>query len=183
MGVALVAGLSLVALAYSFADVSGAHFNPSVTFATWLTGKTSNRKSFLFVISQLIGGILAMAAVIGCFGDASDAMNVLTCSPDDSIPNGRIFFTEFMLTFILGNTLLCPRPPPRTILRLRLIRVRWCAVFVVFTVAFETVEDRKRGLTKIKGFANSRGLTLYAANPQSKVCLGSGAGPCGPVRS
>ena len=33
-----------VALIYSFADVSGAHFNPAVTFATMVTGKTSIKK-------------------------------------------------------------------------------------------------------------------------------------------
>ena len=30
-----------IALIYSFADVSGAHFNAAVTFATVVTGKTS----------------------------------------------------------------------------------------------------------------------------------------------
>lgn len=33
-----------IALIYSFADVSGAHFNPAVTFATMVTGKVSLRK-------------------------------------------------------------------------------------------------------------------------------------------
>lgn len=34
-----------IALIYSFADVSGAHFNCAVTFATVITGKTSWQKS------------------------------------------------------------------------------------------------------------------------------------------
>ena len=37
-----------VALIYSFADVSGAHFNPAVTFATIITGKVSVRKGLNF---------------------------------------------------------------------------------------------------------------------------------------
>jgi glycerol uptake facilitator-like aquaporin len=41
---ALSTALCSVALIYSFADVSGAHFNPAVTFATIITGKTSVRK-------------------------------------------------------------------------------------------------------------------------------------------
>jgi len=50
-------GFAAVAIIYSFADISGAHFNPAVTFACWLTKKTSNRKFLLFVLSQLLGGI------------------------------------------------------------------------------------------------------------------------------
>jgi aquaporin related protein len=33
-----------VAVIYSFADISGAHFNPAVTFATMMTGKTAWKK-------------------------------------------------------------------------------------------------------------------------------------------
>jgi glycerol uptake facilitator-like aquaporin len=41
---ALTTGFASVALIYSFADVSGAHFNPAVTFATIVTGKTTIAK-------------------------------------------------------------------------------------------------------------------------------------------
>lgn len=41
---AVCTGFSAVALIYSFADVSGAHFNPAVTFATIVTGKTTIAK-------------------------------------------------------------------------------------------------------------------------------------------
>ena len=41
---ALSTALCAVALIYSFADVSGAHFNPAVTFATIVTGKVSIKK-------------------------------------------------------------------------------------------------------------------------------------------
>jgi aquaporin related protein len=34
-------GFTAVAIIYSFADVSGAHFNPAVTFGTMVMGKTS----------------------------------------------------------------------------------------------------------------------------------------------
>lgn len=41
---AIVTAFSAVALIYSFADVSGANFNPAVTFATIVTGKVSIKK-------------------------------------------------------------------------------------------------------------------------------------------
>ena len=37
-----------IALIYSFADVSGAHFNPAVTFATIITRKTSVAKGMFY---------------------------------------------------------------------------------------------------------------------------------------
>ncbi len=151
LGVAFVAGLALIAMAYSFCDVSGAHFNPAVTFATWLSGMTSNRKSALFVVSQISGGVLAMCLIMMCFPGGLDLMDTLTIVPEDDVANGRVFFTEFMLTFVL--------------------------VFTIFTVAFETVEDRKKQLNKIKGFSNSRGLTLYTANATSKVNRRSSSPP------
>jgi glycerol uptake facilitator-like aquaporin len=39
-----------IALIYSFADVSGAHFNPAVTFATIITRKTSVKKGAKILI-------------------------------------------------------------------------------------------------------------------------------------
>ncbi len=44
---ALSTAFCSIALIYSFADVSGAHFNPAVTFAVLVTGKTSIRKGKL----------------------------------------------------------------------------------------------------------------------------------------
>ena len=44
---ALLTSFSATALIYSFADVSGSHFNPSVTFAVMVTGKMSWKKVML----------------------------------------------------------------------------------------------------------------------------------------
>ncbi len=47
---ALTTGFASVALIYSFADVSGAHFNPAVTFATIVTGKTTVAKGMFTIV-------------------------------------------------------------------------------------------------------------------------------------
>jgi glycerol uptake facilitator-like aquaporin len=66
LAVAFAYGLCAIANIYGFAELSGAHFNPAVTFATWVNGDVSNRKAFTFVIAQLLGATTASAAVWGC---------------------------------------------------------------------------------------------------------------------
>ena len=69
---AISTALASVALIYSFADVSGAHFNPAVTFATMITGKTSVRKGFAYIGIQLFASVFATLALMAVFPAAPD---------------------------------------------------------------------------------------------------------------
>lgn len=136
------AGLALMAMAFSFAEVSGAHVNPAVTFATWLAGKTSNRKSLFYVLAQLLASIAAMGMICATFPSPIDELKGFSVAPTSNKANA--FFLEMMLTFVL--------------------------VFVIFTVAFEIVEKPTKGI-KLRADRLGReiGLTLYTPNPQSKA--------------
>ncbi len=46
---------------YAFGHISGAHFNPAVTFAFWSIKRISLKDLLGYVISQLLGAILASA--------------------------------------------------------------------------------------------------------------------------
>ena len=61
--VALAHGVALAVLVSALAAVSGAHFNPAVTFGVWLAGQIPGRRALSYVLAQLIGGILAALAV------------------------------------------------------------------------------------------------------------------------
>lgn len=65
--VALATGLALVVLIPTFAPVSGAHFNPAVTFGVWLTGNIDGRRALAYVLGQCMGAILAAAALSQVF--------------------------------------------------------------------------------------------------------------------
>ena len=58
-GVALTFGLVVMALIYTFGDVSGAHFNPAVTLAFAAAKRFDGRGVAPFIAAQLAGGVAA----------------------------------------------------------------------------------------------------------------------------
>ncbi|MFC7450750.1 aquaporin [Rhodococcus daqingensis] len=59
LGVALAFGLTLLFLVYSIGPISGCHVNPAVTFGHLLLGRIAVAKAGLYVVAQLLGGLLA----------------------------------------------------------------------------------------------------------------------------
>ncbi|EKS7765964.1 aquaporin Z [Edwardsiella piscicida] len=63
LGVALAFGLSVLTMAYAVGPISGGHFNPAVTLGLWAGGRFSGRTVLPYMLSQVIGGIAAAAAL------------------------------------------------------------------------------------------------------------------------
>jgi len=61
LAVALAFGLSIVAMAYTIGGVSGCHINPAVSLAMLLNKRLSISEFTGYVISQVIGAIVAAA--------------------------------------------------------------------------------------------------------------------------
>lgn len=59
VGNALTGGLALAALVYVFAGISGAHFNPAVTFAMALNGSIKWLQAVFYWVAQFGGAVLA----------------------------------------------------------------------------------------------------------------------------
>ncbi|MFC4603178.1 aquaporin [Rhodococcus kronopolitis] len=59
LGVALAFGFTLLFLVYSIGPISGCHVNPAVTFGHFLLGRLSAAKAGLYVVAQVIGGLVA----------------------------------------------------------------------------------------------------------------------------
>lgn len=55
--VALAHGVVLAVMVSALGAVSGAHFNPAVTFGVWLAGQIPGRRAVAYILAQLIGGL------------------------------------------------------------------------------------------------------------------------------
>jgi aquaporin Z len=58
-GVALAHGMVLAIMVTALMRISGAHFNPAVTFGLWLTNKIEAKDAGLYVLTQLLAGVIA----------------------------------------------------------------------------------------------------------------------------
>src|SRR5437867_12788114 len=59
VGIALTFGLIILAMIYTFGDISGAHFNPAVTIGFWAARRFPGRDVGPYVASQTLGALLS----------------------------------------------------------------------------------------------------------------------------
>ena len=96
VGVAITFGLVIMVMIYAVGHVSGAHFNPAVTFEFALTRHFPWRSAVLYWCAQVAGALLAAALIRASLG--SDAHLGAT------LPSGsqaQSFVWELVLTFFL----------------------------------------------------------------------------------
>ena len=95
-------GLALLAAIYMFGDRSGAHFNPAVTLAMLLRGRTSGSDLVGYIVAQLAGAILASALVFYAAGDAVRS----TVTAVGGIDSVQAFIIEAILTAVFVIVIL-----------------------------------------------------------------------------
>ncbi len=101
VGIAMVFGLVVAAMIYTFGDISGAHLNPAVTLAFWYAKRFSGDLVLPYIISQTLGAISASLVVYILF------LNHDTFGA--TLPAGSLqqsFILELILTFILMLTII-----------------------------------------------------------------------------
>ena len=103
IGIALTFGFVIVALIYSFAHVSGAHFNPAVTLAFWSMGEFNRRNVIPYIAAQVTGAVLASLCLLFLlsenFSNVSEVSYLGATIPSGSV--SQSFGFEFILTFVL----------------------------------------------------------------------------------
>ena len=100
-GIALTFGLVVMAMIYTFGDVSGAHFNPAVTTAFAAAGRFPWRDVPRYAAAQCLGAISASAVLRGQFPAHATLGTTLPTGPAT-----QSFVFELILTAILMLTIL-----------------------------------------------------------------------------
>ncbi|AGT11265.1 aquaporin Z [Paracoccus aminophilus] len=114
-GVALAFGLTVVTMAYAVGGISGGHFNPAVSVGLTVAGRFPASRLIPYIIAQLIGAILAAAALyVIATGKAGFEVGGFAANGyGEHSPGGysmlsalviEIILTAFFLIVILGTT-------------------------------------------------------------------------------
>lgn len=96
VGIALTFGLIVMAMIYTYGEVSGAHINPAVTLGFYTAGRLALKEVPYYIISQVLGAVLASLTLSWLFADSHYL--------GATLPAGswqQTFFLEIILTFFL----------------------------------------------------------------------------------
>jgi len=101
VGIALTFGLVVLAMIYTFGDISGAHLNPAVTLGFWAARRMPIRDVPPYVASQILGAFAASASLRFHF-----PQNKLLGATFPAGTDVQSFALEAILTFFLMLTIL-----------------------------------------------------------------------------
>lgn len=105
LGVGLAVALAGTAVVYAFGDISGAMFNPAITFGFVLVGKMSILRGLCYWIAQLSGAIAAAGVMYLVFpNDLTGAPSITSMIPLSvplSVSPQEALFMEAFLAFNL----------------------------------------------------------------------------------
>ncbi len=107
LGNTIPTGAILVVLITIFGPISGAHFNPAVTLSFALRREISPGEASLYVLAQIIGGIVGVFAAHFMFDlDLLEASTKVRAGPGQ-------WMGEFVATFgLVGTILACLKARP-----------------------------------------------------------------------
>lgn len=117
LGVALAFGLTVVTMAYAIGHISGCHLNPAVTLGLWAGGRFEAREIPLYIVAQVLGGIVAALALYAIASGSPTydlAVNGLAANGVGAASPGQyslgagimieVLLTGFFLWIIMGST-------------------------------------------------------------------------------
>jgi aquaporin NIP len=97
LGVGLVFGLVIMTMIYALGEISGAHFNPAVSFGFWVAKRLPLKELLPFISSQILGAVTASVILKILFPQHQ----TLGATLPHFVSNSGDFVLETILTFFL----------------------------------------------------------------------------------
>ncbi|MDT0557610.1 MIP family channel protein [Ichthyenterobacterium sp. W332] len=98
VGVAITWGLIVMAMIYAYGEISGAHFNPAVTFGFAIAKKFPWKKIPSYILAQAVGAFLAAGLLWFLF---PESVSLGHTYPAEGFEPYKAFILELILTFFL----------------------------------------------------------------------------------
>jgi MIP family channel proteins len=102
LGISFVFGAVVAALIYTLGHISGAHFNPAVTLAFWVSGFFPRQHVLAYILAQSLGAVTASVTLLISLGPVANLGATLPLN-DNWLQS---LVLETILTFILMFVIL-----------------------------------------------------------------------------
>jgi MIP family channel proteins len=112
-GIAVAHGLAILIGVYAFGHISGAHFNPAVSFGMWITRRIGLGKMILYWAAQVLGASLAAWILSIIYQGGPLDVHLGTPAIDPTIGPKTGFAIEAILTFFLVTSVFGSAVDPR----------------------------------------------------------------------
>lgn len=128
-------GLGLLAAIYAFGHLSGGHFNPAVTVAMVIDGRTTVSDAVGYIVAQVIGAIGAAALVLVLWSQTAVAGTITKPGSGFGDVQALVFETVLTAIFLLVILTSTKRAPTQAALAISLTLVAIHLAAVPFTGA------------------------------------------------
>ena len=99
-GVSLAFGITIIAIAYSLGNISGAHLNPAVTVGMLLSKRIELKDAMMYILFQVIGAFIGAFILAILFGSDS-GLGINFVQEGHTIFQAVVFETFFTFVFVL----------------------------------------------------------------------------------
>lgn len=109
-----VFGIVIVAIVYATSYISGSHINPAVTISFWITGRIYAGTAAYYIVSQLIGAVMAGFFLKILFPDAVNTVYLGTSTLGEGVGIWKAVLIECIVTFLFAFTIYATAVDRRT---------------------------------------------------------------------
>jgi len=109
-----VFGFVVVAVVYATSYISGSHINPAITISYWATGRMYAGTAAYYIMSQMLGAVMAAYFLSLLFPDAISTVYLGTCTLGEGVVPWKAASIECLVTFLLVFTIFATAVDRRT---------------------------------------------------------------------